>query len=472
MVIMVNIAYQMQKLTSKPAKTPLTIWCGCLLFAFGTARGDLVTEWNSEALSAMRTSTVAPLMTRDLAILHVAMYNASESLRNTYNPYSFGSYTGSAPMSGPAGASLEAAMASAANTIMQGLYSGSSGSFTSLYNNQLSAIADSQAKTDGIAWGQTIANDILTWRSTDLASSAAGTPYSPVGTVGYWNQTSPAPALLPGWGNVSTFTVASTAPYVGGLPGGTPAAYVASIQYATDYNQVKDLGSSSSVSRTPDQLTQAYFWSAPDGSVKVPGMWNQLAQNIASSSGLNVSDSARLFAALNVAMADAGIASFAAAYDSEFWRPETAIANGGDAFFDIDGNPNTEGDGGWQPLIASPSYPEYYSTTAAFSGAASSVLAGYFGNSYAFTLGGDIDGNGTNDITRIYSSFSQASTEASMSGVYAGTQFFSSVADGSAMGTQIGEQVTQNFFQNVPEPSGALLMMLGLGWIAGKRRRA
>jgi hypothetical protein len=109
----------------------------------------------------MRTSAAAPFISRDLAILHVAMYNASESLRNTYNPYSFGSYTGSTPMSGPAGASLEAAMASAANTIMQSLYSGSSGTFTSLYNNQLTGIADGQAKTDGIVWGQSIANDIL-----------------------------------------------------------------------------------------------------------------------------------------------------------------------------------------------------------------------------------------------------------------------------------------------------------------------
>jgi len=457
---------------SQSSTSALATLCGSLLLVAGIARGDLVTEWNSQALSAMRTSTAAPFISRDLAILHVAMYNASESLRNTYNPYSFGSYTGSTPMSGPAGASLEAAMASAANTIMQSLYSGSSGTFTSLYNNQLTGIADGQAKTDGIVWGQSIANDILAWRSTDQSSSAAGTTYTPVGTVGYWNQTSPAPALLPGWGNVGTFAVASTASYVGGLPAGTPAAYLASVQYATDYNQVKDLGSSGSLSRTSDQLTQAYFWSAPDGSVKVPGMWNQLAQSISSSAGLNVSDSARLFAALNVAMADAGIASFAAAYDSEFWRPETAIANGGDVLFDTDGNPSTEGDGAWQPLISSPSYPEYYSTTAAFSGAASSVLAGYFGDTYAYTLGGDIDGNGTNDITRIYSSFSQASTEASLSGVYAGTQFYTSAADGSAMGTQIGEFVSQNMFQNVPEPSGALLMMLGLGWLSGKRRRA
>lgn len=462
----------MGKLPSSHCQTALAACLGLFLLATGPARGDLVIDWNNEALAAMRDSTAAPFMSRDLAILHVAMYNASQSLQNTYHPYSFGSYSGAPSLSGPAGASLQAAMVSAANTVMQSLYAGSSASFTGLYNTQLAAIADGQAKTDGVLWGQTIANDILTWRSGDNASSAASTPYSPVGTVGYWNQTSASPALLPGWGNVGTFAVASPTPYIGGLPGGSAPNYIQTTQYATDYNQVKDLGSSSSVTRSSDQLIQAYFWSAPDGSVKVPGMWNQIAQTVSSSSGLGISDSARLFAALNVAMADASIANFAAAYDAELWRPETAIANGGSALLDTDGNPNTEGDGSWLPLITSPSYPEYYSSTAAFSGAASSVLSAYFGSSYAFTLGGDIDGNGTSDINRTYFSFSAAAEEAGMSGIYAGTQFLSSVEDGNNIGMQIGELVAQNYFQNVPEPAGVLLMMLGLGWFGGRRRRS
>lgn len=456
-----------------PLSTSLNRWLLALttLFASSLAKADWVTDWNSTALSAMRTTSEAPSMARDLAMLHVAMYNASETLRNTYNPYSFGSYSPSGPMSGPAGASLEAAMATAANTIMQNLYSGSSAAFTNLYNSQISLIADGQSKTDGMAWGQTIANDILTWRAGDGASAAAGTPYFPVGTVGYWSQTSPTPAQLPGWGAVGTFAIANTGIYQGALPGGTIAGYLQTGQYATDYNQVKDLGSASSISRSADQLTQAYFWSTPAGSVQVPGMWNQVAQSVAANSGLTISESARLFAALNVSMADASIATFATAYDTQFWRPETAIANGGDVLFDSDGNPSTEGDALWLPLINSPSFPEYYALTGALSGAAAGVLESYAGQNYAFTLGGDIDGDGNSDLVRNYAGFSQAASEASMSGVYAGTQFLTSSMDGMAMGTQIGEVVTQNYFQNVPEPSGIILTMLGLSWIGGRRAR-
>jgi hypothetical protein len=437
-----------------------------------TARADWVTEWNATALSAMRTTSAAPLMTRDLAMLHVAMYNASETLQNNYTPYSFGGYTASGPMSGPAGASIEAAVATAANTIMQSLYAGSSASFTSLYNSQLASIADNQSKTDGITWGQSIANDILTWRASDGAAAAGGVGYVPVGTVGYWNQTSASPAQYAGWGSVGTFAIGSTAAYQSSLPGGTLAGYLATGQYATDFNQVKEFGSSSSPTRSLDETTQAYFWSAPSGSVQVPGMWNQVAQSVAASSGLTISDSTRLFAALNVSMADAGIAALTTAYDVQFWRPETGIANGGDGFGDIDGNPSTEGDGAWAPLISSPDFPEYVSLTGAFSGAAAAVLTQYAGSSYAFTLGGDIDGDGNTEVDLTFPGFAEASQHAVMSGVYAGTQFASSAIDGASMGTQIGEDVTQNFFQNVPEPSGILLTMVGLGWFGARRRRA
>jgi hypothetical protein len=138
------------------------------------------------------------------------------------------------------------------------------------------------------------------------------------------------------------------------LPGGSLPAYLLTGQYASDYNQVKDLGSSFSLTRTSDQTNQAYFWAAGDGTVKTAGMWNEVAQAAAISAGLSVTDTARLLAAVNVAMADAGIVAMATAYDTQFWRPETAIANG-----DADGNASTDVDISWAPLISSPSLPEY-----------------------------------------------------------------------------------------------------------------
>lgn len=438
--------------------------CTLLLTAVSGLRADLVTDWNALALTTMRTSTEAPVMARDLAILHTAMYNAEESIRGGYQTYGFGSYT--APAVGNVGASYEAAMISAANTVMQSLYSGNSASFTSLYNAQLGTIADSQAKTDGVAWGVSIANDMLSWRSGDGASAAAGTSYSPMGTVGYWQQTSAAGALLPGWGTVGTFAIPGTGSYMGALPGGSVNAYLLSGQYATDYNQVKDLGAAFSLTRSSDQTNQAYFWAAGDATVKTTGMWNQVAQTASASAGLSVTDNARLFAAVNVAMADAGIVAFANAYDTQFWRPETAIANG-----DIDGNASTDVDGGWAPLISSPSFPEYVALSGTLSQAAATVLATYLGDSTAFSLGSDINADGNPDLSRNFTSFSQAADEAALSGVYAGTQFASSATDGQTVGANVAGFVVGNNFALVPEPAGALLVVLGVGFFLGRRKR-
>jgi hypothetical protein len=435
-----------------------------LLTSVTAVRADLVTDWNALALTSMTAGTEAPVMAHDLAILQVSMYNASESIQGTYNPYGYGSYP--APGSGPVGADYQAAMIAAANTVMQNLYSGSSGDFTSLYNSQLSGIADSQAKTDGIAWGITIANNLLTARSNDGSADAASAPYTPVGTVGYWQQTSSSGALLPGWGSVGTFAIPGTGAYLPSLPGGSVTSYLQSGQYATDYNQVKDLGSGFSLTRTSDQTNQAYFWAAGDGSVKMTGMWNQIAQTAAATAGLSVADTARLLATLNVAMADASTTAMASIYDTQFWRPETAIANG-----DADGNASTDVDTSWTPLITSPSLPEYVALGATISEAAATVLASYLGDNVAFSLGSDINGDGAIDLTRNFTSFSQAADEAAMSGVYGGTQFMTSVADGQAIGENVANYVLANNFAAVPEPAGGVLVILSGLFLLGSRRR-
>ena len=435
-----------------------------LLCAASVARADIVSDWNAAALSAMTSSTEDPQVAHDLAILDLSMYNAAESLNTTYTPYSYGTY--SAPGTGPSGADYQAAMISAANTVMQNLYGGSSSTFTSLYNSELSAISNSQAKTDGINWGVTIGNNLLAWRATDGSSSAASTPYSPVGTIGYWQPTSSANPMLPGWGSVGAFAIPSTSTYMTTLPSGSVTTYLQSSQYATDYNQVKSLGAAFSTTRTSDQTNQAYFWSAGEGTVKMTGMWNQIAQTVASNAGLNTEATAHLMATLNVAMADASTVAMATSYDQQFWRPETAIANG-----DIDGNSSTAVDSNWTPLIKSPELPEYVSLGATISEAAATVLAATLGNNVSFSLGSDINGSGTIALTRSFTSFSQAANEAGMAGVYGGTQFLTSVTDGQTIGANVANYVLANDFAVVPEPAGAVLVLLSSAFLLGARRR-
>jgi hypothetical protein len=436
-----------------------------LLTAATAVRADIVADWNALALTSM-TANADPLVAHDLAILAASMYNADQSIAGTYNPYGNGSYPAPAIGSAPAGADSQAAMIAAANTVMQYLYAGSSSNFTALYNSQLSGIANSQAKTDGIAWGVTIANNLLSARSSDGSADAATTPYTPVGTIGYWQQTSPAGALLPGWGSVGTFAIPGTGSYMTTLPGGSVTTYLQSSQYAADYVQVKALGSNFSATRTSDQTNQAYFWAAGDGTVKMTGMWNQIAQTAAVTAGLSTAETARLLATLNVVIADASTAAMAISYDTQFWRPETAIANG-----DIDGNASTDVDSFWAPLITSPSLPEYVSVGATISEAAAVVLASYLGNTVSFSLGSDINGDGNIDLTRNFTSFSQAANEAAMAGVYGGTQFGTSVTDGQALGANVANYVLANNFAVVPEPAGAVLLLCGGLFLLGARRR-
>lgn len=433
------------------------------------AKADIIGDWNDQALEAVKAgSEISPQSARDLAILNTAIYNAVNGISGSYATYSSGSYTGPS-VSAPGGASMEAAAAAAANTILTGLY-GSNAGFTNLYTNQLSGIADSQAKSDGISFGISVANDILAWRGTDGASNANSSGYTPTGTPGHWDVSPPtyAAAAIPAWGTVTPFAIAGTAGYTGSLPGVSNAAYMATAQYAADYNQVKNLGSVSSVTRSIDQLNAAYFWAAGAGTITTAGLWNKVAQTVAASAGMNLQDQARLFAAMNVAMADSGIVAWQTKFDVDFWSPVMAIVNGS-----TDGNGATDEDALWQALLDTPNYPGYLSEHSALSAAAARVLASILGDNFAFSLGSDINGDGVDDMLRNFNSFSQAAQEAGMSQIYGGVGFGTSNTDGLAAGDAVGQYVVDNLFgpAPVPEPAGgALLVVLGIGLILQRRR--
>ncbi|MDZ4288371.1 MAG: vanadium-dependent haloperoxidase [Prosthecobacter sp.] len=446
----------------------------CLLVAGwqGHARADLISDWNAQAMAAIRDADLlSPESTRDLAMLHTAIYNAVEGIAGDYNLFSNGSYTGPSGAAAD-GASMEAAVAAAANTIMQSLHPGLAGDFTTLYTSQLGGIADSQAKTDGINFGTLVANDILNWRATD-GSATASDPglYTPqFGQPGHWQPVPPTFSSdpdLPGWGGVTTFAINGTGGFTGSLPGASTVDYLSSAQYATDYNQVKELGSAASGTRTVDQLNAAYFWAAGTGTVTTAGMWNEVAQSVAASAGLSLQDTARLFAALNVAMADSAIVAWETKYAVDFWSPVIAIVNGA-----TDGNAATDEDAAWQSLLTeTPNHPSFLSDTSAISAAAAAILKAYLGDDFAFTAGSDIDGDGTDDMLRNFSTFSDAAAEAGMSQIYGGVNFGTSDTDGQTAGTEVADYILDNNFAPVPEPAGALLVLWGAGMLAIRRRR-
>src|SRR5213595_1294049 len=203
-------------------------------------------------------------------------------------------------------------------------------------------------------------------------------------------------------------------------PPGPPS--LDSEQYAADYNEVKELGAALGSTRTADQTQIALFWADGAGTETPPGHWNSIAQIIAAGQGNTLEQNARLFALLNIAMADAAICAWDTKYTYHNWRPVTAIRNG-----DTDGNPATEPDPAWSSFIVTPPFPDYVSGHSTFSSAAATVLALFYGtDAITFTTGSDF----MPGVFRSFNSFSAAAGEAADSRVYGGIHFRFASDDG------------------------------------------
>jgi membrane-associated phospholipid phosphatase len=292
----------------------------------------------------------------------------------------------------------------------------------------------------GYQLGTYVADLVLDWRSADGASTTV--PYIPSAEPGAWRRTPPffRPPELPQWPYVTCFALTNGAQF---RPTGPPS--LTSTQYAADFNQVKSLGAANSTNRTAEQTLIARFWSDFSYTVTPPGHWNQIAQNVATNRGLSLAQNARLFALLNIAMADAAISVWDAKYVYNFWRPVTAIQNA-----DVDGNPETVADPSWTSLLNTPAFPEYVSGHSAFSAAASTVLTRFFGtDAVSFTVGSDA----VPGVLRTYQSFSFTADEIALSRIYGGIHFLSADVDGLRIGNAIGAYVDENFLQPLATPA-------------------
>ena len=168
------------------------------------------------------------------------------------------------------------------------------------------------------------------------------------------------PPLLPQWPNVTPFAMTSGSQF---RPAAPPA--LDSAEYAANVDEVMRLGGLNSTTRTADQTAIALFWADGGGTFTPPGHWNQIAADVSLERGNTLAERARLFALLNIALADAGISAWDAKYAFDLWRPIDAIRRG-----DTDGNDATIADPTWTPLLKTPPFPTYTSGHSTFSGAA------------------------------------------------------------------------------------------------------
>ena len=384
------------------------------------ADADVVTDWNNAALDAIRAgNTAPPIASRSLAILHASIYDAVNGIARTHEPYLVQSAVS-------ASASREAAGSAAAHDALVNLFPANASTFDALHAAILAAIPDSPQKTAGIVWGEFVANQILAARAND-GSNAIVPPPGGSGP-GVWIPTPPAflPYLLPQWGFVVPFAMNSSSQF---RPPGPPS--LDSQRYAADYNEVKELGAAVGSTRTEEQTEIALFWADGAGTETPPGHWNSIAQIIAAAQENTLEENARLFALLNISMADAAICAWDAKYTFHFWRPVTAIAF-------------VEPELHWMSFIITPPFPDYVSGHSTFSAAAATVLPLFYGTEdLPFTTGSDF-------LPGVYRSFStclDAAEEAAVSRIYGGIHFRFASEDGLQAGISIGEWTFTNYLR-------------------------
>jgi hypothetical protein len=425
-----------------------------VVWGASAGRADEVTFWNSVALDILKeNSTHPPKVGRDLAIVHSSIYDALNAIDRTHAPlFSQPSVVGAV--------SREAAVAAAAHEALVGLYPTYEITLDNALNARLAGIADGAAKNTGVSLGRTVADNMLTLRASD---GSGGGFLDEGGTApGQWRPTPPEfqPGLAPHWGSVEPFAIRSPADF---RPGPPPA--LDSVEYAVALNEVKALGRTNSPVRTADQTQIAEFWNDYPGFTAAPaGKWNLIAQTVGAQQGNSLTQNARMFALLNLTLADAGIVCWDTKYTYELWRPEDAIR-----LADTDGNPDTLADPDWTPQWPSPAFPEYNSGHSSFSGASAEILSLFFGtDDIAFDAAAGFDV--LPGVVRHYDSLSEAALEAGLSRVYGGIHFqFANIA-GLESGRAVAGYVFSNYAQAIPAPGAASLILLGMACLLRGRR--
>jgi len=420
--------------------------------------GDPVLAWNQIATDAMVTSGISPILdpmheSRLYAMMHIAVHDALNAIDRRSRPYALD--IGPLP-----GACPDAAVAAAAHDVLVPVLEELPDVFAGIhdavaqvetaYTAALAAIPEGNSKKQGVYIGHAAAAVINAQRADDGAD-ATFLDHTPI--------QNPAPGdfrwvagtdfqVIPTWGEVTPFVMSS-----GDQFRPRPPYDLTSQEYAADFNEMKELGSISSTTRTATQTQVAFFWFENS-----PMRWNRIARTVSENAGLDMWDNARLFGLLNVAEADGYIGNWDAKQFYDRWRPETAIR-----LADIDGNPDTVADVNWTPLWgASGATPEYDSGHTIEGAAAAAVLADVFHTDHvtfdvcsysfgispvpsAFTTANNC--GGASPIIRTYHSFSQAAEENGLSRIWIGWHFRNAVEMGYKHGTQIGRRALNRFFK-------------------------
>ncbi len=386
-----------------------------------------VAYWDGVGTQAFTAAALTPAEGHVIfAYVAVAVYDSVMAVEGGYEPFAV-------DLDAPEGASAEAAVAAAAHRVLAHYLPAQKAAILDpALATSLASIPDGQAKTDGIAVGEEAAELFIAMRAGDgfRASVPPYTPPSPP-IPGVWLPTAATPPIGPYLGLMTPFALRSADQF---RPlGPTP---LDSKKWADEYNEVKEIGSSGSTTRTPEQTEAARFWAqAPVQQAR--GSFRKFVLD----HELDVVDAARFMAMISVTYADGLIACFDAKWLYTFWRPITAIRAG-----DTDGNDATVGDPGWTPLLpVTPNHPEYPSAHSCITPAAGLVIARFLQTSKIdFTIP-SLDLTGVIS-DRHFDSPGDLEYDVGNARVWGGIHFRSAVVDGAEIAKNTANYVLSHNF--------------------------
>ena len=382
-----------------------------------------VTDWDAVGTQAFSAAALSPAEGHVIfAYVAIAVYDSVLAVEGGYRPFAV-------DVDAPAGTSAQAAVAAAAHKILAHyLPAQASTILDPAYAASLATIPAGQGKTDGVAVGEGIASLVIAVRAGDgFRAPVTYTPPNPP-IPGRWLPTAPTPPIGTYLGLMRPFSLGSADQF---RPDGPPA--LDSKKWARDYNEVKQIGSSTSTTRTAEQTLAARFW-AEAPVQQAHGSFRKFVLD----HDLDVVQAARFMGMISVTYADALIACFDAKYQYAFWRPITAIRAG-----DTDGNEATVGDPAWSPLLGTPNHPEYPSAHSCVTPAGGRVIARFLGTKQIDYTVPSLTGLGD----RHFNDVDDLQDEVSNARIWGGIHYRSAVEDGITIGRKTANQVLAHHFQ-------------------------
>ena len=384
---------------------------------------DVVTDYAARAVAiGVEKQLPNARLTRGLAMVHVAMFEAVNAIDRRYQPYKL-------ELVADKGASREAAAATAAHDVLVSLFPDERSKLEQALQVSLAKI-EGDGKTKGIELGKRAAAGMIALRTDD--GSNIQESYRPFTKAGVYVHT--AIPIESTSGMIKPWTMEKGSQF---RPQPPPA--LDSEIWTRDVNEIRELGSINSKTRTQEQTEIGRFWFLTG-----PRTYTPLVQQVAETKKMDLVDCARLYALVSMATSDAFIAVFDAKYAYNFWRPITAIRNA-----DLSSNPATPREASWTPLGMTPPHPEYPCAHCITAAAVAEVLKRAAGDDLGeLTLA-------SAGVTRKWKRVEDYSNEVAMARIYAGFHYRFSAEAANSMGRKIGEQAVTTQLLSTAAPKTA-----------------